>query len=211
MAKNINSAVEYLHDFEKMLHLHVNANTDSERVLAHYQLYNKVSNATGSIVKCGVTKEGFSSFVNFMGFLVTNQTHSSIAFEKVDGRRGNLRYSLKPYAKQRGITENTSQAQQLIAKTLFINGNIGDTIPAYLIENPELKISYLHVDLDDYEASLTTLQFFYPRLIHGGILVLDNYYKKEDDYEAATDYFANDRVTFNNFAVNRGPHYFIRR
>ena len=96
-------------------------------------------------------------------------------------------------------------------KIEFVPGNLDDSIPEYLMENPELKISYLNIDLDDYEASLVTLQFFYPRIVHGGIVILDNYYKEEEDFRAVIDYFKFSNVSINNFSINKGPHYLVRQ
>ena len=70
--------------------------------------------------------------------------------------------------------------------------------------------SWNYIDFDEYEATFTTLQYFYPRLVHGGILVLDNYYKKEADYDAVNDYFQHEKHKIYNFSVNKGPDYLVR-
>ena len=72
-----------------------------------------------------------------------------------------------------------------------------------------LKISFLALDLDNYEACLTALQFFYPRLVHGGILVFDNYYKKEEDFQAITDYFESKAIQISHLYDNNGPHFLV--
>ncbi len=189
------SLVEYSCDFEKMRHLPVNEK-DSEKLLAHYQLHNKVSHKAGSIVKCGVTKDGFHSYAKFIDFLISDSSQKSIAFEK--------------FPNSNCVILNQSEQINTQQKASFVAGNIDDSITAYLMEEPELKIAYLHIDLDDYEATLTSLQFFFPRLVPGGMLVLDNYFKREEDYDAVIDYFSNQPISFSNFSAAGGPHYFVR-
>jgi len=98
----------------------------------------------------------------------------------------------------------------LIEKIEYLPGHIEETIPDFLISNPELKISYLSIDQNDYEATITTLQFLYPRLMPGGLLVLENYHKKEEDYRAAADYFRYEKASISNYSLNKGPHYIVR-
>jgi hypothetical protein len=45
-----------------------------------------------------------------------------------------------------------------------------------LIKN--LKFSLIHIDVDLYEPTLKSLEFFYPRLEDGGIIVCDDYNSK---------------------------------
>ena len=214
------SFVAYPMDFEKILFPDPSENSYSGKLIAHYELYRKVNHLRGSLVKCGITaRKGLTRLALFRNLMSTTIPEKVVAFEKLTrkmylenggGDNGVLQYkttdcavdhvNLKHVLKQNEITENVD----------FVPGNVGDTIPYYLIENPDLKISYLNIDFDDYESTLTTLQFFYPRLVQGGILILDNYYKKEEDHDAANDYFQFLPITVNCFSVDKGPHYIVR-
>lgn len=48
-------------------------------------------------------------------------------------------------------------------------------IPAVLAELPEQRWSFVHVDVDLYEPTYGTLEYFYPRLAPGGVIVCDDY------------------------------------
>lgn len=48
-------------------------------------------------------------------------------------------------------------------------------IPDKFKEIKNKKISFLHLDVDLYEPTLSSLKFFYPRLKKGGIIVCDDY------------------------------------
>ena len=41
--------------------------------------------------------------------------------------------------------------------------------------NPELKFSMVHLDVDLYQSTLSCLQFFYPRMSSGGIILSHDY------------------------------------
>jgi len=61
------------------------------------------------------------------------------------------------------------------------------------------KFSFVHIDLDLYEPTLKTLEFFYPRLLDGGIIVCDDYNSKIFDgaKKAWDEYFFNKKIKFN--------------
>lgn len=212
----MNLPVDYSHDFETMMHLHVTEKENAERLSAHYQLYKKADELQGCIIRSGIAAENIPAFALFRHFIVHNASKQVIAFQKPStsmcfskSNNGSLVLS-----KQVSTTEGDTLRQKLTENRVdtneFIEGNVCDAIPQYLTNNPELRIAYLHIDLDDYDAALTTLQFLYPRLVQGGLLVLDNHYKKEDDYRAVLEYFCDANVTINNFSLKQGPHYLVK-
>jgi O-methyltransferase len=48
-------------------------------------------------------------------------------------------------------------------------------IPSRFEEVSDMKFSFVHIDVDLYQPIWDSLEFFYPRLIPGGIIVLDDY------------------------------------
>jgi len=48
-------------------------------------------------------------------------------------------------------------------------------IPEILDQVPDQKYRFVHIDLDLYEPIITSLNYFYRRLVPGGILVIDDY------------------------------------
>lgn len=214
------SFVEYPLGFEKMLFPDVAEKSDSGKLIAHYELYKKVSHLEGCIVKCGVAAEdGFTRFAMLKNLATARENQKVIAFEKHDKSlyltqndqdNSELKYQVKRATIDLDRIHQKLSKKGITEKIEFIPGIVGDSIPEYLMENPEMKISYLNIDFDDYESSLTTLQFFYPRLVHGGIVIFDNYYKKEEDFRAVKDYFKYSNSKIYNFSVNKGPHYMVR-
>lgn len=214
------SFVEYPSDFKKMLFPENSEKNYSGKLIAHYELYRKISHLDGCIVKCGISAEdGFSRFATLKHLMSAQPEQKVVAFEKFSKTlfitndsqaTAGLAYQIKNQP-----TDINRIQQKLLQKGIsdlieFVPGNIGDSIPEYLISNPEMKISYLNIDFDDYDSTLTALQFFYPRLVHGGILIFDNYYKGEEDHKAVEDYFKYSDNMIYSFSVNKGPHYLTR-
>jgi O-methyltransferase len=48
-------------------------------------------------------------------------------------------------------------------------------IPDVLSEVPEQEYRFVHIDVDLYQPTLDCLHYFYPRLVHGGIIVIDDF------------------------------------
>ena len=79
----------------------------------------------------------------------------------------------------------------------------------FLVKN--LKFSFVHIDLDLYLPTLETLQFFFPRLQNGGIIVCDDYNSKMFDgsKKAWDEFFTKNKVKF-NFAPTIGGSFIIK-
>ena len=50
-----------------------------------------------------------------------------------------------------------------------------ETIPVYIKENPGLRISLLYCDMDIEKPTFEALNYFYDRVVRGGIIVFDEY------------------------------------
>lgn len=48
-------------------------------------------------------------------------------------------------------------------------------IPERFEEVKDLKFAFVHIDVDVYQPTRDSLDFFYPRMVSGGIIVIDDY------------------------------------
>lgn len=92
----------------------------------------------------------------------------------------------------------------------LVAGNICETVPKYLEENPHLRISLLNLDVDIYEPSVTILEHLYPRLVPGGVLVLDDYGVFPGETTAVDEYFRDQQVEIHKFPFAATPS-FVRK
>lgn len=67
----------------------------------------------------------------------------------------------------------------------FRKGDVANTLQ----EDPPKKISLLRLDTDWYESTKIELEILYPRLVKGGVLILDDYGYWKGAKKAADDYF----------------------
>ena len=127
------------------------------KFLAHYELFKMIENLPGAIVECGVFKG--ISFVRFAGFreLFRNSyAHRLIGFDTF-GKFPETKYEADKELRNsfiRGAGEQSISKEQLyeVLKLKGVNRNIelveGDicvTVPEYVKNHPELKISLLNL------------------------------------------------------------------
>lgn len=71
-----------------------------------------------------------------------------------------------------------------IARTHFVAGDVEKTIPGVVPE----RISLLRLDTDWYESTRHELRHLYPRLIRGGVLIIDDYGHWKGARQAVDEY-----------------------
>src|SRR5206468_4389159 len=91
----------------------------------------------------------------------------------------------------------------------LVQGNVIETIPVYLQEHPQLKIALLHIDVDVYRPSVSVLEHLAPRVVHGGLIVLDDYGTVAGETRAVDEYFAGRDVRIEKLPISHIPA-FIR-
>ena len=94
----------------------------------------------------------------------------------------------------------------------LIKGDVLKTIPAYLEKHPELKISFLNIDVDVYEPTKAVLEHFYPRVSRGGVILLDDYANVFPGANKAVDeYFKGKDVQIKRLPYCVTPCYLIKK
>lgn len=73
----------------------------------------------------------------------------------------------------------------------FIKGKVEDTIP----DNLPGDIALLRLDTDWYESTKHELNYLYPHLSKGGVLIIDDYGYWRGSKEATDEYFSGDNFT----------------
>jgi hypothetical protein len=73
----------------------------------------------------------------------------------------------------------------------FIKGRVEDTIPH---RAPE-RISLLRLDTDWYESTRHELEHLYPRLVPGGVIVIDDYGCWQGARDATDEFISRHNIT----------------
>lgn len=84
-------------------------------------------------------------------------------------------------------------------------------IPLKFEEVKNINFCFVHIDVDLYEPTKKSLEFFFPRLNKGGIIVCDDYnsLRFNGSKKAWDDFFLENKVTF-NFAPSMGSSFIIK-
>jgi hypothetical protein len=212
------SFVTYPLEFQPILFPSKLQASTSGKLIAHFELFKKIAHLNGAIIKCGITaEEGFARFSTFKKVAGQAIEQKMIAFQKLQSlfeeevsEYGTVTLKVKGAEVSAEQIEETLRRKGLSEEVDFVPGLVCESIPEYLIQNPELKIALLNIDLDDYNGTMTSLEFLYPRLMPQGVLIIDNYYKGLSEYEAINDFFHPKKIQINNFSVSKGPHYIIK-
>lgn len=75
----------------------------------------------------------------------------------------------------------------------LVAGDVSTTLPIYCEKNPGLRISLLHLDLDVEEPTKAALDWLWPRVSRGGIIVFDEYGISRWSESNAVDAFFKDK------------------
>jgi hypothetical protein len=185
----------------------------AERLVTYFELYKLIQHLDGSIVKCGISADEAFSYFSFFK-QAGNKKQALVSFEKSSSLFENVEVNNETVMVVKPVNTISKQIE-LIKKARnenieFLPGLLTNSIPDYLIANPELKIALLTIDLDDYENTLTAMQYFYPRLVSGGVLIMNNYHKKNGESVAIKEYFSGQDVFIRHFSSDKGPHYILR-
>lgn len=139
----------------------------SRRRWMTYQLMRLAASVDGDTAECGVF-EGAASYLICRAF--PDRTHFIFdSFEglsqpgKEDGvewRQGNLSCPLET-AKLNLPFDNISWHK--------------GWIPERFVDVQDRKFAFVHIDVDLYQPTFDSIQFFYPRMSPGGVLVCDDY------------------------------------
>lgn len=196
--------------------------TRISKLLAHYELYKMASELSGTIVECGVFKgNSLLRFTIFRELFGNPFSKKIIAFD-VFGKFPETKFTKDKEFRKNFISGagNQSISKQQITRVLkhkgifkfieLVKGDIVKTVPAYLRSHPELRISLLNIDTDIYEPAVTILKYLYPRVVKGGIVILDDYGVVPGETEAVENYFKSMNVKIRKFPFAMTPSYIIK-
>lgn len=206
---------------------------DLTRFLSHYELFRKVENLPGCIVDLGVWRGtsfftwsklldafcpydrsrkvfGFDSFAGLQQFTSQDGPDDPQVQKQGGG------YFAPELELQRMLAVNNSDS--MIPNTerakLYV-GDIADTIPVFLEENPGVRISLLHLDMDLYVPTRAALEALFPLVLRGGVVVFDEYglIPWQGETLAADEYFESIgfQPEFTKHSWAQTPHGFFTK
>lgn len=160
------------------------------RYLALYELFKLTLPVKGSIIECGVNHGfGLMSWANFSAVLEPNNLTRRIygfdtftGFSDTSGKDKSANYQPKvgdlkadSYDELKKLISIYDDNRFLghVPKVNLIKGDICETAPQFIKDNPHLVVSLLFLDLDLFEPTKAALKAFLPRMPKGAIIAFD--------------------------------------
>ena len=151
-------------------------------------------NLEGDFVECGVNRGGYSrAILNYVDLRAANKK-----FYLMDTFNGLVEDLLTDSEKRLGRTGGGyDECYQDVVKTFagqpveLVRGVIPDTLPLVRTD----RVAYLSVDMNCVQPEMAAIEYFWPKMVRGGVLVHDDY---------ASPVFVNQKNALDDFAARNG-------
>jgi len=196
---------------------------EKERIgkfLNQLEIYKQILNVPGDIMEFGVYKgSSFMRLLAFRDLLEKGANRKLVGFDAFGRFPKNLQLESDLEFVQRfeneggdGMTKSELEGHLVNKKASnfeLIEGDIMQTLPMYIDDNPELKLSLIHIDVDVYEPSKLILELLWENLESGGVLMLDDYGTVAGETKAVDEFF-NGKAQVNNLPYYHVPAYIVK-
>ena len=194
------------------------------KMLSHLEIYKIITNLPGDVLEFGIYKGvSFVQLLSFRELLENNYSRKIIGFDMFGKFPNNLLLeSDKKFVKRfeneggygicKDVLDNHLRNKGF-SNYYLIEGNILETLPKFIKENPALKISLLHIDVDVFEPTKIILENLWDRIVIGGILMLDDYGTVEGETMAVDNFIdaQNLNIEILKTKYNYIPSYIIKK
>ena len=208
-------------DFENSFYLTCENNRISD-FISHLELYKMILKLPGDVLEFGVYKG--SSFIQFLSFrecYENIESRSIVGFDAYGKFPDDLKLDsdksfTRKFEEEGGHGISESDLDMFLKKKNFSNyslirGNILKTLPDYLKNNPEKKISLIHIDVDVHEPTKYILENTWDKIVKGGILILDDYGTIEGETKAVDEFFRNKNILIQKTPYKYKPSFIIKK
>jgi O-methyltransferase len=171
----------------------------------------------GVVVECGVWRGGMIAamsevlgdrkyflFDSFEGLPTAKEIdgESAIAWQKDTG--GDFYFDnckAEIYYAEQAMSLSPIKDYQLV------KGWFSETLPNFDFNE---QIAILRLDADWYESTIQCLDYLYPKVIEGGLIILDDYYTWDGCSRAVHDYLSSNKLTARIRSLKGGNCYIVK-
>lgn len=202
-----------------------------KRFLAHHEMFIKTLEVPGDIVELGVFRgQGLMTWANFLeSYCISDRTKVVYGFDnwkgfvsiaEEDGKEVDELQKYEGGFSPQKYYDELKNAIKIFDRDRFIpwkdrikliEGNIQETIPTFVKENPGVRFSLVHFDCDMYEPTKAGLEFLWPRLSKGGVFLFDEYAMKDwpGETRAVDEFFQDKNIKIQKLQWNNVPAGYI--
>jgi hypothetical protein len=192
------------------------------KFISHLEFFKRTSEVRGEIVEFGIFKgNSFFRWIKFRDLLEQTNSRKIIGFDifgdfpEANFKEDKLKRDAFVEETRGGKSISYEEITELLKKQNLeknvdiVKGNILQTLDKYIEDNPHLKISLLHIDVDLYEPSKVILEKLYSKVTKGGIIVLDDYGAFAGTNKAVDDFF-KDKVEIKKLSYAHAISYIVK-
>jgi len=189
------------------------------KMLAHYELYKKISSVPGCIFELGVYKgASLVRFATFRDALENDYSRKIVGFDAFgEFPTSNLKVQddlsfIEKFEGAGGHGLSEEEVADVLSSKGFKNfylvkGNVFDTLPKYLSDNPETRIALLHLDMDVKEPTDFALELLFDRVVPGGIILFDDYNVVAGETISVDEFVAKHKLKLEKLPFYNTPAY----
>ena len=172
------------------------------KFVTHLDLYRRILDRPGEVVECGVFRgNSLMRFIKFRALLENTTSRRIVGFDTFgDFPEAGLdadRAQRDAFVAETGGGQSLSledlkvvlREADLDGNVELVKGDIAKTAADYVAQRPQTRVALLHVDVDLYEPTLAALEAFYPHVVRGGVVILDDYGAFPGANRAIEEYF----------------------
>lgn len=160
------------------------------KLLHRHLFFTQTKDLPGDIVEIGVFKgSGVCTFSKFIDIFCPNSHKKVIGFDLFNENNEEVlnKYSIndknkmmKVYSRVNNDDLSLNSVNERLCnsgshKYMLIKGDVEESIPLFIEENPGLKISILYIDVDLEQPTYISLKYLWDKIVPGGIIVFDEY------------------------------------
>ncbi|QQR90845.1 MAG: class I SAM-dependent methyltransferase [Myxococcales bacterium] len=146
---------------------------------------------------------GFDTFDSFGPSSNTSETAAVNDYVSEANFKGTSPEEIMTMVKAAGIPDHRCE---------LIKGDITETAQSYVEKHPGFRIALLHMDLDLAAPTLAALKAMWPRIVRGGIVVLDEYaIPRWTESDAVDQFLADHKLEIKTIPYARTPTAYIRK
>ncbi|AYV80244.1 MAG: hypothetical protein Gaeavirus20_9 [Gaeavirus sp.] len=190
------------------------------KLLHRFEYFLKIKDLPGDIVELGVFKgSGMATFSKFVDVYCPNSNKKIIGFdifdtdasEEILDKDGDFDKTQMKKVYSRTITsELTLQSvksrldnMNIHEKYILVKGDVEETLPKFLIENPGFRISLLYIDVDIERPTYNGLKYLWDRILPGGIILFDEFeYHKFTESNGVDKFLKEHNIPFDLKSTN---------
>lgn len=191
------------------------------KLLAHLELYQKIKNLPGDVIECGVLRgNSLIRWAHFRNLLETQQSRKIWGFD-VFGNfprqdRSDEAVFLDKYIADTQDTFIKKEDLEKVIQDLNLTnmelkaGDVAQSIPEFLREEPNVRIALLHVDVDLYKPTSVILELLFDKVVPGGIIAFDDYGLWPGETQAVEEFFKGKGAMLQKLPFSKSPAYFTK-